>query len=199
MAGGPGRPSKVARVIDEYDLVDLGAELERRWTAPPDHREGLRDLADVVNRRVLEAALDGADHRPLAGDVESLYRALTDGESGAAERTRARRRLERAGVDVESLRADFVSHSAVRTYLRSHRDASYEPEPAPLERADTAIARLQGRLEAVTVDRLAAARRRDAIALGEHDVTVSVRVACRDCGRQVDVATLLNEGGCACG
>lgn len=198
MTDGPGRPSKVARLIDEYGLEGLGAELERRWTAPGDRRDSLRNLATILNRRVLETAMQRADVRPLPGSVEELYRELTATESSAGERTRARRRLERAGIDVEGLREDFVSHAAVRTYLRSNRGIEHEADREPTESADATIARLAGRLEAVTEDRVGAAARRGDIALGDHDVTVTVRVACRDCGQQRPVGELLEAGGCGC-
>lgn len=195
---GPGRPSKVARLIDEYDLASLGDELERRWTAPDDRRDSLRDLATVVNRRVLETALQRAEVRPLPGSIAALHRELTATESSAGERTRARRRLERAGVDVAELREDFVSHAAVRTYLQSHRGLEHTEDRGPTDAPDTTIARLAGRLEAVTADRVAAATRRGDLALGDHDVTVTVRVACRDCGQQRPVSELLEAGGCGC-
>lgn len=198
MTGGPGRPSKVARLIDDYDLDGLGAELERRWTAPSDRRDSLRDLATVVNRRVLETALHRADARPLPGSVAELYRELAGTDSSAGDRTRARRRLERAGIDVDGLREDFVSHAAVRTYLRNNRGVEHEPEPELSESADATIARLAGRLEAVTADRVDAAAGRGDIVLGDHDVTVTVRVACRDCGQQRPVGELLEAGGCGC-
>lgn len=198
MTGGPGRPSKVARLIEEYGLDGLGAELEQRWTAPGDRRDSLRDLATVVNQRVLETALQRAAVRPLPGSVAELYRELTTTESSAGNRTRARRRLERAGIDVDELREDFVSHAAVRTYLRNTRGVEHEADRDPAESADATIARLAGRLEAVTADRVGAAADRGDIALGEHDVTVTVRVACRECGQQQPVGELLDGGGCDC-
>lgn len=184
-------------MIEEYDLDGLGAELERRWTAPGEERASLRDLAETVNRRVLAAAIQSAGGRPLAGEVSNLYRLLDGPEAGPAARTRAKRRLEREGVDVESVTEEFVSYQAVRTYLTTHRGASYDPETEPAS-ADETIARLRSRLEAVAEDKLSGASERGEITLGEHDVTVAVRVACRDCGRQLDVGTLLAEGGCDC-
>lgn len=195
---GPGRPSKVARLIDEYDLEGLGAELEQAWTADGDARASLRELADRVNRRLLERSLRRAGGSAIGGEIDALYRALAGEEGGPAGRTRAKRRLEREGVDVDALEDAFVSHGAVRTYLRSERGVTYDGAADPVEAADEAIARLAGRLEAVAADKLVAASRTDDFALGEADVTVAVRVACRDCGRQADVATLLERGGCDC-
>jgi hypothetical protein len=107
-----GRPdggvnSKVARIIEEYELDKLGEELERRWIA--EDGDSLRDLADVFNRRLLEATLvssSGSD----AFDPESVYVALTDDDVPAGERRTIKRNLERAGVDVEQLIDGFVSH-----------------------------------------------------------------------------------------
>lgn len=195
---GPGRRSKVARIIEKYDLDGLGAELERKWTASGDERASLRQLAETFNRRVLAGALRKAGGRPLDGEVANLYRLLEAPDIGAADRTRARRRLQREGVDVDGLTDEFVSYQAVRTYLTNHRGVTYEPEAESTAAADETIARLQTRLEAVTEDKLESARKRGAITLGEHDVTVAVHVACRDCGRQLDVGTLLADGGCDC-
>ena len=196
---GRGRPSKVARVIDEDDLPGLGAELEALWTAAGDERHSLRDLAALTNRRLLAADLEAAGHHSLAGEAANLHRLLTDEDVGAADRTRARRRLEREGVDVEALEADFVSYQAVRTYLQGVRDAEYEQASDPVASAESTIRRLRGRLATVTESKLAGASETAALPLGDFDVTVSVRVACRDCGEQTDVARLLDAGGCRCG
>lgn len=42
-ASNRGRRSKVARLIEEYDLSGLGEELEQRWTAEEDW-QSLREL-----------------------------------------------------------------------------------------------------------------------------------------------------------
>jgi hypothetical protein len=197
-SAGRGRPSKVARLIEAEGLEGLGAELERKWTAEGPDRHSLRDLATLFNRRLLEARLRAAGLHSLSGEVANLYRLLTDDDVSAADRTRARRRLERDGVDVAALQEDFVSYQSVRTYLQNHRDVAYDPQSAPLESAESTIGRLRSRLASVTESKLTGASDADALDVGEFDVTVSVRVACRDCGQQMDVATLLEDGGCGC-
>lgn len=67
----------------------------------------------------------------LAGEVESLYRLLTADDIGAAEQTCARRRLEREGIDVQSLLSNFVSYQSVRTYLTNHAALSMRPIRIP--------------------------------------------------------------------
>lgn len=61
-----GRQLKLTRLIDEYDLKGLGAELERRWTAD-ENRSSLRDLAEYFNHQLVEAAMTEAGmHRLTA-------------------------------------------------------------------------------------------------------------------------------------
>ncbi|MFB6109701.1 MAG: rod-determining factor RdfA [Halodesulfurarchaeum sp.] len=195
---GPGRPSKVARLIEEYGLEGLGAELERAWTAPVNERKSLRELAALVNRRVVEAALADTGDRPLQGEIETVTEALTGGTGGATERD-VRGRLDQRGVDPESLQRDLVSHQAVKTYLTSVRGVEYEsPNREPIRATRERIQGLRGRLQTVTADQLTGLAERGAITLGESRVLVQVQVYCEDCGRQFDVEDLLDRGGCDC-
>lgn len=200
--GGDEHPDptrcKVGRLLAEYDLDGLGADLERRWTAPDCERESLRSLADRVNRRVLESELRRADEAPTTVELDGLYEGLTGDDVDGTARTRTRRELERRGVDVESLRDRFVTHQAVHTYLTDYRGASYEREPASVETERATLARLRNRTSAVTqsaLDRLVDA---DRLADRDYDPLVSVRVLCGDCGRSHDVDELLDAGGCDC-
>lgn len=195
---GRGRRSKVARLIEEYDLGGLGAEMERRWTAEED-RSSLRELAASFNQALLRAAMESEGAQLLDGEVENTYRLLTDDEVGSADRTRVRRRLEREGVDVDALLDDFVTYQAVRTYLRTHRDAEYTPdETDPLEREATNVQRLRGRIDSVTEGKLEQLRDGGHLTLGEFRTLVDVRVVCEDCNGQYDVVDLLEAGGCDC-
>lgn len=195
--GDPTR-SKVGRLVERYDLAGLGEELEHRWTAPEGQRDSLRKLAEYVNRRVLEAELRDAGHSPTAAELEGHYEAIADDDVDSGTRTRKRRELERYGVDVERLRASFVTHQTVHTYLTEFRNASFDPDPTTVEDEKATLARLRSRTAAVTestLERLAAA---DRIADREYETLVDVRVLCRDCGRASDLEALLDEGGCGC-
>jgi hypothetical protein len=88
-----GRRSKVARLINEYDLQGLGPELEQLWTAD-ENRRSLRELADYFNNRLLETAVEDADMQFLDGELKNSYRLLTDDEVSSADRMRIRRRLK---------------------------------------------------------------------------------------------------------
>lgn len=196
---GRGRRSKVARLLEAYELDGLGAELERAWTADGEDRRSLRELSVEFNTALLERAFDDAGVQSLDGEVENVYRLLTDDSVSAADRTRVRRRLERDGVDVDDLLDDFVSYQAIRTYLRNHRGA--EPSTEETDRvasADRTIQQLRSRLTAVAAERVEQLDGNGEIDVGDADVLVDVRVVCGECGRQYPVGELLERGGCDC-
>ena len=196
---GGGRRNKVARLVDEYDLDGVGDELEARWTATGDDHTSLRDLAAEFNRRLVESRLDETGVRLSARELDAVVRSLTGDDVAAADRTQLRRRLEREGVDVDALDCDVVTYQAVRSYLRDHRGAEYEPDDG--DRATTAaraIGRLRGRLVSVAESKLRGLRKTPALTLGEFRVLVDVSVLCTDCGSRSGVADLLSSGGCDC-
>lgn len=197
-----GRPSsKVARLIDEYDLGEsFGDELERLWTADDDERRSLRDLAALFNRRLLDRALTAAGVSTVSGEVENLYRLLTADDVSSGMRTEARARLERDGVDVDELERDFVTYQAIRSYLTEYRDAEYE-EPSANERAENVletVQRLRSRLRSITEGSLTRLQSTDRLTLGTFRLFVDIDVLCEDCGAQYGVVNLLERGGCDC-
>ncbi|UIP01472.1 hypothetical protein Hbl1158_15150 (plasmid) [Halobaculum sp. CBA1158] len=192
--------SKVGRLIDEYEMTGAGAELEDRWLGRGRESQSLRTLAEWFNERLLSARLDRAGDPPLEGEAANLYRLLTDENVGAGARVDAESTLERAGIDPEGLRSEFVSHQAIHTYLREYRGASKERTPGDRrEQVRTTVQRLRGRLVAVAENGLESLAEAGAIALGEFDVIVEVRVFCEDCGTATPVTELLSDGGCECG
>lgn len=197
-SSGRGRRSKVVRLLEEYDLHGLGAELEQRWTANED-RYSLRDLAAYFNQHLVEQALEEANVQLLDGEVENIYRLLTDDSVSGAERTRVRRRLERDGVDVDALEGDFVTYQAIRTYLKEDRGAEYTPtQTDPVEREATTLQQLQGRISAVTEGKLENLRDNDELALDKFRTLVSTQIVCEECNTKYDVLELLDRGGCDC-
>lgn len=193
-----GRRSKVARLIDEYELDEIGAELEHLWTAE-ENRQSLRDLADYFNLQLLTYAVEKANIQHLDGEVENTYRLLTDNDISSAKATRVQRRLERDGVDVESLKTDFVTYQAIRTYLKDHRGAEYTPaETDPLERETTNVQKLRGRMVSVTEDKLEQLRNSGVLTLGDFRTIAEIQVICEDCNTQYDVVELLDRGSCEC-
>lgn len=193
-----GRRSKVPRLIDEYELQGLGAELEQLWTAD-ENRQSLRDLADYFNHHLLTKCLNDANIQQLDGEVENIYRLLTADDISSAESTRVQRRLERDGVDVDSLKADFVTYQAIRTYLKDHRGAEYSPtETDPIKRETTNLQKLRGRMVSVTEGKLEQLRSSSALTLGDFRTIAEIQVICEDCNTQYDILELLEQGSCEC-
>lgn len=195
------RRPKVARLIDEYGLDGLGAELEERWTRSED-RSSLRDLAEYFNRQLVESELETIDTDPLEGGVDNVYRLLTDDDVTSGVRQETRSRLEQRGVDVDSLEEDFVSYQAIRTYLTEYRDASspdtsVDPETHRQRKRKT-IQQLTSRLTTVTEEALRELANADHLTLGEFDVLVTVRVHCRDCDSHLSIPDLIRRRGCEC-
>lgn len=199
-SGSPGgRPGKVHQLIAEYELEDLGEELERRWTAPEDERESLRDLATYVNRQVLRRAMTDAGPSPLDGEVENFYRLLHSDDVGKGAREEARRRLEREGIDVDGVLDHFVSYQAVRTYLQNDRGVEYSsPDRDKLEADTEGLKRLAARTESIVLNTLEGLVATGRLSLGEFTVSVPIRITCKDCGSRFEVEKLLSRGSCDC-
>lgn len=193
--------SKVARLIDEYGLgQEFGEKLEDRWTADGDRRESLRTLADRFNERLLEAAMTDAGLSTVDGEIANMYRLLTDDDVSSGNRTEARRRLEREGIDVAQLETDFVTYQAIRSYLTEYRDAEYndEHDGSRPERVVQTIQRLTSRTRSVAERNLAQLRGTDRFTLGAFRLFVDISVLCEDCGSQYELVELLTRGGCDC-
>lgn len=203
MASDGRTQGKVGRIIEKYDLDGFGAELEAYWTGEDDQQYSLRALADLFNRRVLEAAMSEAGVRSLEGEVENRYRLLTDDDVSAGMREQTRRELDRAGVDVGDVESDFVSHQSIYTYLTEHREATHPSsvERTPEERRERELDKIGAlitRTSVVTrdsIDRLAGS---EALSGGVSDVFVDVQVTCEACGRSMSATAFLEDGGCSC-
>lgn len=197
MTDEDGPNTKVGRVIEAYGLDGMGATLEAAWTGEAGERTSLRDLADEFNEAVLAAAVRETAGSSLDVEASSTYEALEDGTG--SEVTRARRRLEREGVDVDELTADFVTHQAVHTYLTEDRGASLPTDEADRgERKIETIEKLQGRLSAVTESAIASLANADELDRGDYDVLVDVRAVCPNCGTDAPVGEVIRRGGCGC-
>lgn len=192
--------SKVAQLIEAYDLEGLGAELEAAWTGEGGERKSLRELEEEFNLRLMEQALRDAGQQTLERDVETLYQNLTDEDVSAGVKTELRNRLEADGVDVETLESSFVSYQAIRSYLKNYRGADYEgpTDAEKLSRDRDTIQRLMTRTRSVAEKRLEQSRDTDRLNLAEFDAFVSLEILCQRCGTLHNIDELLDNGGCDC-
>jgi hypothetical protein len=192
------RTGKVEQLIDEYELTETGDELVHSWTDDGDERQSLRELAEQFNRQLLRTTIDEAGLGPHRYDVGQTYRLLTTDEVSSGRRTRIRRRLEQDGVDVEQLEANFVSHLAIRTYLRHRGATRSETGDDQVTKETQRIQRLQNRATTVTESKLDHLRTTDRIAVGNYRVLTEIHVFCEECETRYDVNELLSQKSCAC-
>jgi len=197
---------KVGRAAGRYGLDRLDDDLLHRRR---EDDASLRALADYVNRRILGAALDAAD---LDDGTAGVYGAVTDEEAVSAvyralagddaepERTaRVRTRLEQAGVDLDAVTDDWVTHPTVRHHLReclevdTSRDSTITPDDA-VDTTEWARARC-ARVVARTFERLDDA---GLVTTESRDVSVTIQVTCTACGNSYRPTSLVERGGCAC-
>lgn len=193
-----GRQVKVARLLDKYEFGSIGKDLERMWTEEGEERRSLRDLAKYFNCELLKQVMAEAGVQPLDGEIENLYRLLTADEVSEAEQVRTIRRLEKQGVDVDSLTDDFVTYQAVRTYLKNVRDVEYSPSKSDPIKRKTGIRRLQGRTAEVTKQTLEGLQNDNQLSIGDFRTIVNINVICDTCGRQYEVGELIDQGRCGC-
>ncbi|WP_158589927.1 rod-determining factor RdfA [Haloferax sp. Atlit-10N] len=186
---------KISRAAEQYQLDELD---ERLYHAHQIEGASLRELETVVNRRILESALQDVGVETL-GDVSDLYQRLTDDDVSAGDRAELRTRLEQVGVDLSQVESDFVTYQTVRKHLRQSLgvDTSGGTD-LTVSDAHTRIHRLQSRSEAVITETLEHLRRAETIEAGKLDVVLSMRVSCECCGDSYRLADLLNQGHCQC-
>jgi hypothetical protein len=194
-----GSGSKLSRLIDQYSLDELGDQLEDYWLAESDDRYSLRGLAEYVNHQLLRMVMENTGMNPLDGEIENTYRLLTADDVSAGTRTQTRRDLERAGIDVEALEADFVSRQAIHTYLTKDRGVSYtSTDSDPVAKEASVINGFKRRLTATVHSKLERLRNANAVTLGEFEVLLDVRVLCKDCGAQYQISEFLEARTCEC-
>ena len=186
---------KIGRDATKYDVPGLPAFVKRRRI---DADSSLRDLADAVNVRLVEAILDRTD-ADVAGDAGAVYTALADEDTPPERRLSVRNQLADVGVAIGELEEDFVSYQAVRYHLRNCLDMDTSREGiTSVSAGREIIATARERDREIIAQTLRRLQRVDELRDTAIEVRVSPRVSCRNCGRSYDVGAFLDEGGCAC-
>lgn len=197
MEDGTNPRTKVERVLKKYDLTEMGERLEAEWTGISGERTSLRDLADNINKQILKTELQKTGSSPPDFETEGTYEVLRH-DSGSEE-IRARRRLERRGIDVDTLSQDFVTHTAVHTYLREERGASLPSDNRdPIEAKVEMINKVKGRIEAVSESAIQSLVNADELERDDYDLLVDIRAICPSCGKDTPIDEFFRNGGCEC-
>jgi hypothetical protein len=192
---------KVCRTARRNVLEDLDDDLlEHR-------RDGasLRELADVVNGRVLTSSIEKAEaeiERPFGSMtldemVNHIYEVLQGDDT--ERRARVRTRLDQAGLDVNRIREDWVTHPTVRNHLRECLgiDTSRSADITREEAVDT-VEWAQTTCEHIVIQTLDRLQSAGHLSSDTYDVTVSVRLVCRECASKYEPRKLFRDDGCAC-
>lgn len=192
---------KVGRVASTYSLADVHGELAREWGT--EDGPSVRELTDTFNKRVLEVAFREAGTLPIDGEIDNIYRVLTTDDADAADRTRARDRLQQVGIAVDEVEDALVSHQTLYRHLVNCLDAAHgATEESPEERVEkwrTRLLALQSRTTDISTQGIEQLRSAEAVDIGSFTVTTEVTVSCEDCGRFYTVEEFLDIGECECG
>jgi len=191
--------SKVGRLIEKHELTGLGEMLERKWLGEETNQQSLRDLAEFFNKELLATVLYEAGMSTIDGELDNLYRLLTDADVSSGNRTQAWNRLKRNNIDIEELEQAFVTHQAVYTYLTEFRGVSRDDqERRSLAADERTLTKLRNRTTTVTESVVGQRSNAGDISIGEFKMLVDVRILCRDCGSQYTVGELFEQEECDC-
>lgn len=187
---------KVGRTIERYDLAGMDDAIVRRRE---EDDESLRALAEFLNTRVLRRAIERHADRDVLADPESILSRLT-GSQDAGRAAEMRERLRGAGVPVDEVTDDFVSHQTVRSHLNGCLDVETGRSRATdVEDVANLIEWARARDEDIIDRAIARLRESGELDVGETNVIHSVRVICEECGESHRVQELLDAEGCGCG
>lgn len=196
---------KVGRNIDQYGLDTLNSELVHRRR---DEDASLRDLANYVNQRILASALADAGidvTDALYGAVSSddalttLYETLTTDDTPAEQKARVQTRLAQLGVNVEAIKANWVTHPTVRKHFRSCLDIDTQRTTTiTLDDARNTIEWTRTRCANVVAQTCMRLRNANVVSTGPLDVTVTIQITCTTCGETYRPSQLLTNRECAC-
>lgn len=187
---------KVGRVTREYGMPNADSRLVDEWQ----RGTSVRQLARELNEDLIESRLAGASLSNVEWSLSPVYEALHTDELSEAEAIEIRRELDRAGVAVEELSSDLVSHQTVYRHLTGCLDATRSDNRTPDERRESArdtVYALQQRTELVTESTIETLLSAGVADLGDPEVVVDLQVVCGDCGRSMDFETAITDG-CDC-
>lgn len=196
---------KIGRKIEQYGLDDLNDDLRRERF---DNAASLRELADLINRRILETEIQdtGTDLTNVAyGAVNpddalaAVYEALTNDDAPADREARVRTRLEQNGVNIERVESDWITHPTVRSHLNECLgiDTSRSAQITPTDSMNT-IEWARTRCSQIIEQTVVRLIRSGHITISDFEVSVDIRVECTDCGRVYRPTELLKRGSCNC-
>lgn len=187
---------KVGRVSRVYELPKEDTQLVEKWQSGT----SVRQLTEEINKDIVRSKLETANVGQIKLSQSPVYKALHTNELSKAEEIKIRRELDHAGIDVEKLSSDLVSHQTVYRHLKQCLDVSKGEDQTPNERREKAkdtVYALQQRTEIVTESTIHMLQTADITNLGNIEVVVDLQIVCDDCGRSMDFESAISQG-CKC-
>jgi len=188
---------KVGRVRDDYSMYNLDERLLHKYNAED---KGVRTLEDWFNQLVLERAMEKAGMTVLDGHAGNYYRLLTDDEVLDSERRRAETELREQGVDVDTVKTDFISYRTLLTHLKDCLDIDTSRDYSPdINHDRKQISKMQTRFTNVVEGTLERLVRNGAASIDDPRASISFHVRCGECDRRHNVLDFLSENPvCPC-
>lgn len=190
---------KYTRVARSYGITAKVQRFGEEWQDPDGM--SLRTIAREYNKTVLQRVLREVDEPPLSGEVDNLYGLLNgDDDISKGAQKRAEDRLRKFEVNVDQLKADFISYRTVDRHFKEceGREKRERDDEDSTTVAINRIRRMQSRLEAVAEKTVLESAAEETVSEGDFDVSVGVTVTCRDCNQQYLVSEYLEEGCSEC-
>ena len=194
--GSRGPRKKIPRLVDKYDLGDMGMKMVELWTAEAEEkRHTLKELKEMFNQEILRSAVAAEGVDTVAGEIEFGYEALTSDKATYSQREDFVDRMESKGVDIEAVESDFIKSSAtIHNYLKDVHNAEYKTKEKPgPEKAKQQVKRLQTRAETVSEGWLKTLVENGNLPDHSYDVNVEFWVDVRETGRRISIKDLIEE------
>jgi hypothetical protein len=179
------RPLKLNRLQKEYDLPDLDAQLRDDYLHNGD---SLRAIARKLNVEITRQFLED---EPF--EAELVYQVYKEPEAVSKQtQVELKKRLQNAGIDVDRLRNDWVTHNPVRQYCNKELDidTSRKTSGRSPDEARETITDLVAHQETLIDNVLASIPGFDA---EQWEIHTDLRLINRDTGATVRVQEQLDE------
>jgi len=182
---------KVVRVIDKYDLKDIGDQMVTEWTKPESTRRSCRELTEFFNIRVLDAALREAGiiwDRSLVEECAAIIKDDAKSVTGYD--------LDSRGVDTDEVGGDMVSYQSIYTYLTEYRDTEYEREIDDIRSRVASLQQIETKTETIATGIISHSVTHNQVHGVEPTIEVTVECICNTCGSNTEISAYLRNGGC---
>lgn len=198
MGGKRGPKKKIVRVSEEYELDDIGTELKRMWEGErKEDRATLTELRDYFNKEVFRAAMRDAGMDVVPGEVDHGYKHLFGDDGKYAEAEDFRNRLERNGVDVDSVLDKCInSPQTIHNYLIEDMGVSLRSDADDRSRNEKTLQHLRSldrRYEDIVSDVIERLQADGEYPDGDVDVSVDCYVTNFETGRSQHIRDILEE------